>query len=331
MDTGLLGLIFGGLIYAVTTVFSGDFVYYEKVYQPDELLVSEGIAVFAYHEKWGFAATNGWKVIVPPKYAGVSVFTNGKALALTVAGQSNSAPKFVRVDKSGKETPFVLTVPSKVNGKTPVYYSPGDKLHVISMKPLVMLDGIAADARQVEVIPSGEQAEILEMPVAANEIVIAGVPGYWVKVKFSGKTGWVFDGHLSAIELTGKMDGVSIKEFLVTLLFGEGKTPSGHIERFPTGIGYGAYHYTEMDIYSGKAASLVFVSTEPEAGLLKEFYIYGMRLHEVFRQFESAGFIPAEPKPLMDGTMIGWEYYEMNLLLESLPGGIVRLKIVYLP
>ena len=52
------------------------------------------------------------------------------------------------------------------------------------------------NSNTIALIPDGQQVEVITGDKKKDEIILAGVAGSWVKVKWNNQTGWGFDGFL---------------------------------------------------------------------------------------------------------------------------------------
>jgi len=252
---------------------------------------------FVYKNLWGFADTGSMKAVIPPKYSGASDFSGGKALVLKEFGLQTPSMKFAWIDKKGKETPYSFSIPSKLKGGTPVYYTAGDKLYVISKNGVNLRESASLNGKVMMNVPHGSEVTVSESPSAKNAVSVGNIPGYWVKVVYNGKTGWLFDGFLSVLTpYSGsekwiwnmvdrwKVSGIWKTHYDLGIYYlthdDENKIP------------YGQLWQIDMTYYPGTRVSLAQLNVNYEGGVTVHYIFAGLRQFEVFQQIKTAGVIP---------------------------------------
>lgn len=84
-------------------------------------------------------------------------------------------------------------------------YESGEILHVLAVSGMNLRD--APKGNVLKKIPYGARIKTLQAKSTTNSETIEGIEGNWVKVDFSGATGFLFDGFLSTLpapELNGR-------------------------------------------------------------------------------------------------------------------------------
>lgn len=69
-------------------------------------------------------------------------------------------------------------------------------LYVAAKTGLSMREKPQADARVLEKIPFGTKITVIQTEEETNSIITEGMTGYWQKVKFNNKTGYIIDSYL---------------------------------------------------------------------------------------------------------------------------------------
>lgn len=76
-------------------------------------------------------------------------------------------------------------------------YSAGQQLNVLASSGMNLRD--APKGAVIQKIPYGARVKTLQAKSTSNPETIEGIQGSWVKVDYNGKTGFLFDGFLSAM------------------------------------------------------------------------------------------------------------------------------------
>ncbi|NPV01963.1 MAG: SH3 domain-containing protein [Brevinematales bacterium] len=293
---GLIGLF----ISITVSAYAGSFTYGDKSYTTKDWPISDGMVRFYYHGKWGFADGKTMKVLIPPEYLAVSHFNNGKALVLTKLVTDSVHIDLAWIDKKGKETPFDLSIPSKIEGEIPVYYSAGDTLYVLSQNGVNLRESPSLDGTKVTNVPHGCKVTILENPLPANMWTTDKISGYWVKVEAMGKTGWLFDGFLSLyapVNLKTPDDAWKLPGMIFHLSQCEKTELKGFID-FDNP--YNIFN-SSVTVYRLKNSRIIGLELGYGGGVTTYYFLYGIRPFEVFQHFKAAGVIPESSKYPGDG------------------------------
>ncbi|MFN8291905.1 MAG: SH3 domain-containing protein [Chitinophagaceae bacterium] len=100
--------------------------------------------------------------------------------------------------------------------------SPYGSFYVAAKTGLSMRETPAADARVVDKIPYGTKITLTEEEGAWKEIITEGLTGYWRKVKYNNKTGYIVDSYLFPWPPPKKGTVTTMSQYLaqVTVPFG---------------------------------------------------------------------------------------------------------------
>lgn len=91
------------------------------------------------------------------------------------------------------------------------YYN-GDTLHVLALSGLRLRDQPGPNAGVVATLPYGATVVAQEEQNHSRSATVDKLGGYWTKVAWQGKTGYVFDGYLSVFPAPGARD-TSLSEY----------------------------------------------------------------------------------------------------------------------
>ncbi|OJJ15088.1 hypothetical protein BKI52_40190 [marine bacterium AO1-C] len=136
-------------------------------------------------------STEGKQMSAAPYEAKIKILSFGESEQMCVGGRVGSWYKVKYKDKEGYVfSPFVRTY----NGlRNPMY------MLVDTKSGVTLRDQPTAQGEQIIVAPDAENVEVVEecdMLDKNKEQQIEDKKGWWIKVKYKGKTGYVFSGFL---------------------------------------------------------------------------------------------------------------------------------------
>lgn len=208
--------------------------------------------------------------------------------------------------------------------------------YVAAKSGLSMRETPAASAKVVEKIPYGTKVSIIEEDGDWKEIITEGLTGYWRKVKFNNKTGYIVDSYLLPWPPPKINTTKYLKQYLtqVTTFFGQklviksGKevqlTESGwelHKQLYKNGAGYHEFFGYE---YGSDTYFLPGFS-------LQQGFLLCRLLDEFSEVFGEKGEFPTANKKFKKGE----REYDIQLLKRNTeeeyggPSTIEKIKIFY--
>lgn len=158
-----------------------------------------------------------------------------------------------------KDSIAAPATPSSTTAKTTdLRYKAGDDLFVLSVSGLNLRQTPEENGTKILTIPYGSKVKILgeklgEMAFQTEECKGFPFKGYWVKVNFNGKEGFLFDGYLSHLTAPQLNQGDYISGYLgkKAKLTGEKNTKPKDLENV---FEYHLYDYSDGTTYELVAA-----------------------------------------------------------------------------
>lgn len=308
-------------VFGLAVLYGASFKYKDKTYGPKDFSVKEKMAKFCYDAKWGFAETKKYSITINPVYFGASDFKSSKALALKSFDYNTLKFELVWLNKKGKETPQVMTPVSKMSEGTPVYYSKSTKLYILSENGVNLRSAPGLESEKIVNVPHGGEVTIAQLPAAGDAFTYEKIPGYWVKVKYKGKTGWIFDGFLSFVK-PFETKGQSIAEFLFFTKKSAKWKQTVTVEivklsdaNYSPDSESGIILQT-MTVNLGKSFQMVQLYTEYPGGVTMDFIYPGLRLFELFQLMKTGDIISDSEVYQGDSAEYNFplsDYYSINL------------------
>lgn len=140
--------------------------------------------------KWGYLDKDH-KTLISPQYHAASSFSNGTALIEMPEG------KYFTIDKNGQiiKEHFLSAKVEYSKNDDDIYYKKGDILNVLALSGLNLREEPSVGSKSIVKVNCGESVEVLELP--SVKFTFEKINGYWLKVKYREKEGYIFDGYLS--------------------------------------------------------------------------------------------------------------------------------------
>ncbi len=159
-----------------------------------------------------------------------------------------------------------LPLESQAADKPVQYYKAGQDIYILALSGLNLRAAPNSKGSKIMTLPYGAKVKVVEL---TDKLFQSGaVEGYWIKVSFQDKQGYIFDGFtapLPAPEITSDPFGMIYEEKYLGKKGGEYTNKQGKVIQ---PYNFGVYTYTETSEISGSAYTYI-----PKIRLSQAFYL----------------------------------------------------------